>query len=164
MAAGWAGRASRSGAIDFGSRTAETSAQLHASSSSTRVMACPATGGVPSPPRPAPMSGAARYAWPPASHSDRHALPGAPEGALGFEPPVAGEAASTSYVSDPARPVPYVRPPTRGVRPDYRWLTNAFAATRPDACVFEGPALERDLSVAAPGDASTGTDADFVAR
>ncbi|WP_409984044.1 CocE/NonD family hydrolase [Roseateles sp.] len=167
---GWLGRPGKSlGAIDFGSRTAETfRVQLHA------FFEQHLRDGPAQPPAAAVTFETGtnvwrrQAAWPPASHSDRTLYLRA-GGRLGFEPPVAGEAASTSYVSDPARPVPYVGQPTRGVRPDYMVADQRFAATRPDVLVFEGPALERDLSVAGPLRvrlvmASTGTDADFVVK
>lgn len=75
-----------------------------------------------------------------------------------------------TFVSDPARPVPYsedikmVFTPRKYMTDDQR-----FAARRPDVLVFETPILEEDITMA--GDimarlqvATTGTDADWIVK
>ncbi|WP_375395102.1 CocE/NonD family hydrolase [uncultured Sphingomonas sp.] len=101
----------------------------------------------------------------------------APAGQLSFTGPLVrtADAASDSYVSDPAKPIPYrLRP----IRPTYakgstwgRWLADdqrAFA-DRPDVLVYETPALTQPVAIGgAPVvnlvAATTGTDGDFVVK
>ena len=113
------------------------------------------------------MSGAAELTWPPASHNDRTLYLRA-GGRLEDSSRRWRASSQPFYVSDPAARAPTWASP-RGVQPtmvaDQRFCRDA----RPDVLVFEGPALERDLSVAGPLRvrlvmASTGTDADFVVR
>ncbi|WP_174291022.1 CocE/NonD family hydrolase [Sphingomonas bacterium] len=100
-----------------------------------------------------------------------------PAGALGFAPPVARttETASDSYVSDPAKPIPY-RP--RPIRPTYakgstwgQWLADdqrAFA-DRTDVLTYQTPALTQPVAISGAAvanlvAATTGTDGDFVVK
>ena len=96
-----------------------------------------------------------------------------PGGVLGFEAATSGPTAS--YVSDPARPVPYV---PRPVRPPYQdierwrgWLVSdqRHASARPDVLVFQTPPLTAPLRIAGAPMAdltvsTTGTDGDFVVK
>ena len=90
---------------------------------------------------------------------------------LGFEPP-SGEAAD-AYVSDPAKPVPYLPPPVSFADGDrwHSWLVSDQrpAAARPDVLVYETAALDKPVRIAgAPiadiWAATTGTDGDFVVK
>jgi hypothetical protein len=101
-----------------------------------------------------------------------------PAGGLSFTPPVAShvpDAASDSYVSDPAKPVPYrLRP----IRPTYakgstwgQWLVDDQRpfSDRPDVLTYQTPPLVQPVAIAgAPvADlvaATTGTDGDFVVK
>jgi putative CocE/NonD family hydrolase len=89
-------------------------------------------------------------------------------GLLNLDKPQAKEGAD-SYVSDPARPVPF----TMEVRPnrnrEYMIADQRFASRRPDVLVYETPPLPNDLTVAGPIKADlqvsiTGTDADFIVK
>ncbi|WP_291159540.1 CocE/NonD family hydrolase [Gemmatimonas sp. UBA7669] len=95
--------------------------------------------------------------------------------ALAWEPPTQRARAFDSYVSDPAKPVPYRPRPipmTYGAGSTWStWLTDdqRFAHLRPDVLSWTLPALEQDLTIA--GDltvtlhaATTGTDADWVVK
>jgi uncharacterized protein len=73
------------------------------------------------------------------------------------------------YVSDPAKPVPYIE----GIRErrdnDYMAADQRFAAVRPDVLVYESAPLTEDLTLAGPIHAelyvsTTGSDADFVVK
>lgn len=106
-------------------------------------------------------------AWPPAATTARR-LYLQPAKQMAFTAPAAGEAA-TSYVSDPANPVPY----TDGVRhernPEYMIEDQRFAASRPDVLTFQTEPLTADLTLAGPLTAdlfvsTTGTDADFIVK
>jgi putative CocE/NonD family hydrolase len=70
------------------------------------------------------------------------------------------------YVSDPARPVPYLGSLAFGMRGDYMTEDQRFAATRPDVLVYKSEVLDRDVTVAGPISidlkvSTTGTDSDF---
>ncbi len=91
---------------------------------------------------------------------------------LGFEKPAAG-AAADSYVSDPAKPVPYVPRPVR-FEDAPRWqqwlVTDQRAvADRPDVLVYQTPVLTAPVRISgAPvADlfaATSGTDGDWVVK
>jgi len=106
-------------------------------------------------------------AWPPAAATPRTFYFGA-AGALTTEAP-SGADAFDQYVSDPARPVPYVGHVQMGMQGDYMTEDQRFAATRPDVLVYQTPPLEDDLTVLGPIDvtlhvSTTGTDSDFVVK
>ena len=91
---------------------------------------------------------------------------------LGFDKPAAS-GASDSYVSDPAKPVPYVPRPVR-FQDGERWRTWLVAdqrsvEDRPDVLAYMGPVLTTPVRISgAPiADlyaATTGTDADWVVK
>jgi putative CocE/NonD family hydrolase len=73
------------------------------------------------------------------------------------------------YLSDPAKPVPYVGHVVMGMRPDYMTEDQRFAATRPDVLVFETEPLEQEVTIMGPIGvdlrvSTTGTDSDFVVK
>lgn len=75
----------------------------------------------------------------------------------------------TSWVSDPAKPVPYTQEITNDRTREYMAEDQRFAARRPDVLVFESQVLTEDLTVAGPIQvklfaSTTGTDADFVVK
>ena len=92
---------------------------------------------------------------------------------LGFEKPAASGAAADSYVSDPAKPVPYVPRPVRFQDAD-RWRTwlvtdQRTVEDRPDVLTYATGVLTAPLRISgAPvADlfaATTGTDADWVVK
>jgi putative CocE/NonD family hydrolase len=91
---------------------------------------------------------------------------------LGFSRP-AGEAGVDSYVSDPAKPVPYLPRPVRFSDSDRwkQWLVTdqRSVADRPDVLVYQTAELSAPLRIsgAAVADlfgATTGTDADWVVK
>jgi putative CocE/NonD family hydrolase len=84
-------------------------------------------------------------------------------------------AATLSYVSDPARPVPYRTLPIEATYSEgSRWFTwhvedQRFVTTRPEVISFMMDTLTQDLTVAGKVTAhlfasTTGTDADFVVK
>jgi putative CocE/NonD family hydrolase len=91
---------------------------------------------------------------------------------LGFDKPAAA-GASDSYVSDPAKPVPYVTRPVRFTDGD-RWRTwlvmdQRSVADRPDVLVYQTAPLTEPIRISgAPSAdlfaATTGTDADWVVK
>ncbi len=116
-------------------------------------------------------------AWPPSGLTEERGLYFREDGLLSFDPPAAADAgAFDSYVSDPARPVPY-RP--RPVEPTYdsrgsgwrTWLVGdqRFAHLRPDVLSWETEPLKTDVTVTGEITArlfasTTGTDSDWVVK
>jgi putative CocE/NonD family hydrolase len=96
-------------------------------------------------------------------------------GKLSFTPPSATESKFDSYVSDPAKPVPYrARPVEETYGPGsrwYFWLTEdqRFVQNRPDVLSWETDTLTNDVAVtgnllAKIYAATSGTDADWVVK
>ena len=114
-----------------------------------------------------------RYAHFPPAESQPTSLHLEGAGLLGFGGSTAS--ASTSYVSDPANPVPYRHHPVQETYSEssqwYNWLTEdqSFVTGRKDVAVWKLPVLKRDLvltgEVVADIYASTsGTDNDLVVK
>jgi putative CocE/NonD family hydrolase len=115
--------------------------------------------------------------WPPAcargcpvNLTPLHLAPGK---RLSFEPP--GPAASDSYVSDPARPVPYrARPDLAPFAPNSTWQTwlsddQRFAAARKDVLTYSTAPLGQPLRLAGTAlvhlvASTSGTDSDWVVK
>jgi putative CocE/NonD family hydrolase len=73
------------------------------------------------------------------------------------------------YVSDPAKPVPFIEDVDIGMAREDMVADQRFASRRPDVLVYRTEPLEEDLTVAGPIVASlsvstTGTDADWVVK
>ncbi len=107
-------------------------------------------------------------AWPP-----REVRPATfflqPHGGLAETRPGDGPDSADEYVSDPAKPVPFLSRTHIGMAVEYMTDDQRFAATRPDVLVYSTPALEEDLTLAGPIRVSlhvstTGTDSDWVVK
>jgi putative CocE/NonD family hydrolase len=73
------------------------------------------------------------------------------------------------YLSDPARPVPYLDRIVLGMAKEYMTADQRFAGRRPDVLVYQTGELEEDVTIAGPIQAelfvsTTGTDADWVVK
>ena len=108
-------------------------------------------------------------AWPPAnSHATEIYF--RENGALQFDaPPAEKPAVFDEYVSDPARPVPYIGYIANTMPREYMVDDQRFAATRPDVLVYQTPALTSDITLAGPIGvtlyvSTSGTDSDFVVK
>ena len=109
-----------------------------------------------------------RYdSWPPKNVESRDLYLTA-NGGLAFAPDktVAG---FDEYVSDPARPVPFINGTAIGMTREYMVEDQRFASRRPDVLVYQTPILDRDVTLAGPIKATlfvstTGTDSDFVVK
>ncbi|HYN08061.1 MAG TPA: CocE/NonD family hydrolase [Vicinamibacterales bacterium] len=107
--------------------------------------------------------------WPPPGAQARMLYLHA-NGRLSFTPPAASPAdASDSFVSDPAKPVPWSAE-TRTTQ-GHLWMVEdqRFAAARPDVLVYQTEPLTEDVLIAGPILASlvvstTGTDADWIVK
>ncbi|MDT9000511.1 CocE/NonD family hydrolase [Paucibacter sp. APW11] len=107
--------------------------------------------------------------WPPAEAKPRKLYLQA-GGKLGWQAPTEGAGAGIdSYVSDPAKPVPFIGYAALGMPAEYMVSDQRFASTRPDVLVYQSEVLESDLTVAGPVKArlyvsTTGTDSDFIVK
>jgi putative CocE/NonD family hydrolase len=112
-----------------------------------------------------------RYAaWPPAEAKAQTLFFHA-RGKLSAAPPAAheDESGADAYVSDPARPVPYMESHGNMLDHDYMIADQRFASRRTDVLVYQTDPLAADVTLAGPLEASlsvttTGTDADFVVK
>ena len=110
-----------------------------------------------------------RYAsWPPPGATTAHYYFGA-DGALTTEAPSATALAFEEYISDPAKPVPYMAGPTTSIDKNYMSADQRFAARRPDVVVYSTAELTQDVRLAGPVEATlwistSGTDADFIVK
>ncbi len=73
------------------------------------------------------------------------------------------------FVSDPAKPVPFISKTTIGMVREYMTADQRFASTRPDVLVYQTPPLAEDTTIAGPIEvelyvSTTGTDADWVVK
>ncbi len=106
-------------------------------------------------------------AWPPkgTKPSELYLQPG---GQLSFTPPSADSGAD-SFISDPAKPVPFIEQVAIGMPKEYMTADQRFAGRRPDVLVFQTQVLAEDLTLAGALRpdlfvATTGTDADWVVK
>ncbi len=73
------------------------------------------------------------------------------------------------FVSDPAKPVPFIGKPANTMVVEYKTADQRFAGSRSDVLVYRTPVLAEDLTVAGPVEvelhvSTTGTDADWVVK
>ncbi len=108
-------------------------------------------------------------AWPPAGRAT--ALMFAEGGRLLTDerPEPTGKSGFDEFVSDPAKPVPFVNRTTLGMPAEYMTADQRFASQRPDVLVYQTPKLENDITIGGPIDvelyvSTTGTDADWVVK
>lgn len=107
-------------------------------------------------------------AWPPAeSKGVSYFL--SPRGVLSTAAPGPSDTSFDEYLSDPAKPVPYLGYVNMGMRGDYMTEDQRFASTRPDVLVYETQPLETDVRAIGPlkvklNVSTTATDADFVVK
>jgi len=106
--------------------------------------------------------------WPPKNVAKK-ALYFHPGGKLSFVPPAETAAAFDEYVSNPAKPVPYIAGQSAGMTREHMVDDQRFAASRPDVLSYRTEPLEADLTIA--GEirpdlrvSTTGTDSDWVVK
>jgi putative CocE/NonD family hydrolase len=108
-------------------------------------------------------------AWPP-KNSAQQPLYFQANGKLGFDAPRdAGSAAYDEYISDPAKPVPFISGQAAGMTREHMTDDQRFAATRTDVLVYQSDALDNDFTLAGPIQPSlrvstTGTDSDWIVK
>jgi uncharacterized protein len=107
-----------------------------------------------------------RYsAWPPKGAGAKTLYLQA-NGGLSFDTPSNESPSFDEYVSDPAKPVPFVNYTALSVPQEYMVSDQRFAASRPDVLVYETPVLQEDVTVVGPITphlfvSTTGTDSDW---
>jgi putative CocE/NonD family hydrolase len=105
-------------------------------------------------------------AWPP-PNAIKKMLYFQPGGVLSLDPPsTQGIPEFDEYVSDPAKPVPFISYTALDVPQEYMVADQRFATTRTDVLVYQTPPLEEDITIAGPLSprlfiSTTGTDSDF---
>jgi uncharacterized protein len=92
-------------------------------------------------------------AWPP-KNAEAKMLYFHANGGLSFDPPTESSSAESSsfdeYVSDPAKPVPFVNYVAQDVPQEYMVSDQRFAANRTDVLVYQTPVLQEDVTIAGP--------------
>jgi len=106
-------------------------------------------------------------AWPP-KNTQAKMLYFRENGGLSFDPPNAADA-EDEYISDPAKPVPFVGYPVLEVPREYMVSDQRFASTRTDVLVYQTPPLQQDVTIAGPLEprlfvSTSGTDSDYVVK
>jgi uncharacterized protein len=106
-------------------------------------------------------------AWPPKPTKDAKLYLQA-NGKLSFAPP-SPDGGTDSFISDPAKPVPFIEQIAIGMPREYMTADQRFAGRRPDVLVYQTEPLKEDLTCAGPLRpelfvATTGTDADWVVK
>jgi putative CocE/NonD family hydrolase len=107
-----------------------------------------------------------RYsAWPPKEAQSRTLYLHA-NGDLSFEAPGRDTSEFDEYVSDPAKPVPFVSYTAMNVPQEYMVSDQRFADSRTDVLVYSTPVLQEDVTIVGPISpklfvSTTGTDSDW---
>jgi putative CocE/NonD family hydrolase len=107
-----------------------------------------------------------RYsAWPPKNAVSKTLYLQA-NGGLSFDPPATESSSFDEYISDPAKPVPFVNYVAEEVPQEYMVSDQRFAASRPDVLVYESPVLQEDVTIVGPIAphlfvSTSGTDSDW---
>jgi hypothetical protein len=106
-------------------------------------------------------------AWPPLTAVEKE-LYLAPGGRLAWQAPTDADAFD-QYISDPAKPVPYINHVAIGMTREHMVDDQRFASRRPDVLTYVTDALDADVTVAGPIRPSlqvstTGTDSDWIVK
>ena len=110
-----------------------------------------------------------RYAsWPPPEAQPKKLYLHA-NGKLDFDMPGAQEIPYDEYVSDPAKPVPYLEHASTNLDEQYMYGDQRFVMSRPDVLTYRTEPLDQNLTVVGPiavhlHVSSSGTDADFIVK
>jgi putative CocE/NonD family hydrolase len=103
--------------------------------------------------------------WPP-KNTETKTLYFHPNGVLSFDPPKEQATAYDEYVSDPAKPVPFVNYVAQEVPQEYMVSDQRFAASRPDVLTYQTEVLQEDVTIVGPVSprlfvSTSGTDSDW---
>lgn len=107
--------------------------------------------------------------WPPVESREQSIYLGDNRSLAGKGPGDSRARGFEEWVTDPAKPIPFV--PTGGIDmdPDYMGRDQRFSASRPDVVAYRGEPLASDLTIAGPIRptlfvSTTGTDGDWVVK
>lgn len=105
--------------------------------------------------------------WPP-KEAQKATLYFGANGKLTFEPPTGAEGFD-EYVSDPAKPVPFITDTSIGMTQEYMTDDQRQAGRRTDVLVYQTEPLEEDVTLAGPVApnllvSTSGTDSDWVVK
>lgn len=107
--------------------------------------------------------------WPPAN-AQAKTLTFEADGKLAFDAAAdTSTAAFDEYVSDPAKPVPFIDWTDIGMAKEYMLCDQRFASRRTDVLVYQTPELESDVTLAGPIEvdltvSTSGTDSDWIVK
>ena len=106
--------------------------------------------------------------WPPKSVAKR-SLFFHSNGTLSFEAPGAGDQPFDEYISDPAKPVPFIPGQAPGMTREHMTDDQRSASTRTDVLVYQTEPLKTDITIAGPvwpnlQVSTTGTDSDWIVK
>jgi putative CocE/NonD family hydrolase len=107
-------------------------------------------------------------AWPPKDAQPKTLYLQA-DGRLAFDPPKSDGIEFDEYVSDPAKPVPYIGGQGAGMTREHMVEDQRFASTRTDVLTYQTEPLDADVTLAGPLTASlfvstSSTDSDWVVK
>jgi uncharacterized protein len=103
--------------------------------------------------------------WPP-EKAQQKTLYFHANGGLSFDPPGNESPAFDEYISDPAKPVPFVDYLSQSVPQEYMVSDQRFAASRTDVLTYQTGVLQEDVTITGPVSphlfvSTTGTDSDW---
>ncbi len=106
--------------------------------------------------------------WPPANARAEDLYIYA-NGKLSFTAPTESSNSFDEYISDPAKPVPFINNINIGMTREYMVDDQRFASRRQDVLTYQTDVLSEDITVAGPLTASlfvstSGTDSDFIVK
>lgn len=112
--------------------------------------------------------------WPPAAAKSQTLFLSAGQ-KLSLDPPAAPLAGSSAaeafdqYISDPAKPVPFIDWTDIGMAPEYMLADQRFAGRRTDVLVYDSSVLETDRTLIGPIEvdlyvSTSGTDSDWIVK
>jgi putative CocE/NonD family hydrolase len=106
--------------------------------------------------------------WPPENLTEKK-LYLHPEGKLAFNQPEPVDQYYDEYISDPAKPVPFISGIYNYMPTEYMVADQRFATKRPDVLVYESDILEEDVLLCGPVFANlsvstSGTDSDWIVK
>ena len=106
--------------------------------------------------------------WPPktSKQASMYLLAG---GKLSFTAPKETAEVFDEYISDPAKPVPFINSVAVGMTVEHMLDDQRFASSRPDVLVYQTDALEEDVTMAGPLRpelfvSTSGTDSDWIVK
>ena len=106
--------------------------------------------------------------WPPAAAAPAALYFGA-DGSLSFHPPAESAQSFDEYVSDPAKPVPFITDTANNMTREHMTDDQRLMSRRTDVLVYQTEPLTENVTLAGPLNpelfvSTTGTDSDFVVK